>query len=254
MEHFQLGEKRFVPAPIYAFVLHDWQLAKYDYKPRSLFDPNDGLLDTVGYPEMVNLTPRPGIRLTEQLQWFMVKQLVLSKYNKNVNNKQEFFGRLSSEEREYIVRAFCGLTKSQTAFTNNAGTEEESGRRNYIAGWNTGGEFPILFENTCGGTTVELFSNIKYANGYKIKTLRNSDYEIWKNRTYKSHPQYFTKAVNATVIPYQGKWRIDAMHYLDGKEVAIPIISETGYSFIATDRVILLNWNNSIPSPYYPYP
>lgn len=240
------------PHGILAFVLFDWQ-TQYYYRedwgysvPRSLFSDKDGLDNTKGYPGMCPLDPRVGVKLTEKLQLFWVDQMSISLYQKRFSN-------LNEEQTKVIKQAWLGMTKSQTAFTNNAGTEEESGRRNYINGWNLDGEYPILFENVCIGTTVELYNNYKYSSGYKIKTLRTSDYEIWKNWTFLDHPTYFTVATNSTVIPFNGRWKVEPFHYLRGRDVPVPIISETGYSFISPSRVRILRDNEYPPSSYYGY-
>lgn len=220
---------------IFAFVLHDWQLAQYNYKPRSLFSSTDGLRDNIGYPEMCPLDPRIGVKLTERLQLFWFKQLQLS---------------APSMTTAELKNAWRGLTKGHTAFMNNKGTDD--GYADYINRTNEGAEPPQLFENTCGGTTVELFNRVEYARGYRVKTLKTSDYAIWKNWNFRTHPQYFTKATNATVVPYGGKWRVDAMHYLRGQDVPVPIISEAGYVFIDPVRVRVLADGELFPREYYP--
>lgn len=226
------------PAGIFAFVLYDWMLAMYDYKPRSLYSPTDGLADDHGYPQMVPLDPRIGVKLTERLQWWWFEQLAFAA------------PRMGMED---LKNAWRGLTKRQTAFCNNAGTEQTGGRRNYINDWNTSArEYPILWENTCGGHVVELYSREEYARGYKVKALKVSDYDKWKGWNLRTHPQYFTKATNATVIPYGDKWRVDAMHYLGGADVPIPLMSETGFLYIAKERVRLLEPNEAWPGAYYP--
>lgn len=226
-----------VPAPppgVFAFVLHDWQLEQFKYKPRSLFSPTDSLGDDKGYPEMCPFNPRIGVKLTERLQWWWFGQLRLSAPGMSIAE---------------LKNAWRGLTKGFTAFMNHKGTDEY---HDYINRANEGADLPQLFENTCGGTTVELFNRSIYAKGYKVKTLKTSDYEIWKNCNFRSHPQYFTLATNSTVIPYGGKWRVDPMHYLGGRDVPVPIISETGYVFIDPARVRVLDDGELFPREYYP--
>lgn len=223
------------PPGIFAFVLHDWQMRQFDFKPRSLLDPRDQLDDEKGYPEMCPLDPRIGVKLTERLQQFWFKQLQLS---------------APSMFMTELKNAWRGLTKGHTAFMNKKGTD--NGYADYINGTNEGAEPPQLFENTCGGTTVELFNRSIYAKGYKVKTLKTSDYELWKNWNFRTHPQYFTLATNSTVIRYADKWRVDPMHYLDGQDVPVPIISEAGFVFIDPARVRVLADGELFPRAYYP--
>lgn len=233
------------PPGVFAFVLHDWQLEQFKYKPRSLFSPTDSLGDDKGYPEMCPFNPRIGVKLTERLQWWWFGQLRLSA---GVHSAQAGLSAPGMSIAE-LKNKWRGLTKGFTAFMNNKGTDEY---RDYINKANEGADLPQLFENTCGGTTIELFNKSIYAKGYKVKTLKTSDYVIWKGFTFRSHPQYFTKATNATVISYGGKWRVDPMHYLDGADVPVPIISETGYVFIDPARVRVLDANEAFPRSYFP--
>jgi hypothetical protein len=242
--------KLVVPPPVFAFVLHDFQTEDYNYLPRPLYDPNDKLDDDKGWPEMCPLDPRVGVKLTERLQWFWVKQLVLSAYGVDVNNRDQFRARLSLNQQDYIENAWRGLTKSQTAFTNQRGTDTG---RDYIRRLHPDADLPLLFENTCGGTVVELASRTVYSKGYKVKTLRTLDYEAWRSWTYKDHPQYFTKATVSTptqLAPHL--WRVDPFHYLDGEDVPVPIISDAGYVFVAPSRVRMLAQAEAWPRAYVP--
>ena len=74
------------PLGVFAVVLHDYETSEYfraDWNtsvPRGLFEDNDRLKNEQGWPEMVPFEPRMGVKLTEELQWFWFKQLVLSQY------------------------------------------------------------------------------------------------------------------------------------------------------------------------------
>jgi len=230
------------PAGLFAYVLFDWQLAMYDYKPRSLFDPRDGLNDDQGYPQTCPFSPRPGVQLTERLQWFWVEQLCVSKYRRG-------WKYLTPDKQIVIKEAWRGLTKSQTALTNRRGTDV---CWDYIRGINEDADLPMLFENACGGTTIELSNRKLYSKGYEVKTLRVRDYDKWKNWTFLDHPQYFAIATNATVIPDGGKWRVDPFHYLGGADVPFPILSEAGVVYVAPERVRILGEGEPFPYPYYP--
>lgn len=255
------------PAPVghFAYVLHDREpyaiLEQSEYYredwgycvPRGLLEDDDKLKNDRGWPEMVPLEPRTGVKLDERLQWFWMKQLVLSKYgisliepmsgSRLVTIKEQFL-QLPQWQRDYMLNAWRGITKGETAFMNGKGTDHN---RDFIRGENEDGEFPQLFENLCGGATIELYSRFPYGRGYKVKTLRVADYETWKHWTYQDHPQYFFAGKNAT--PYLvgtvdtftevGPWKVDDMHYLDGKPVIVPILS-AGDEYVKVNRVRLL--------------
>ena len=101
-------------------------------------------------------------------------------------------------------------------------------------------------------------STATYRKGYKVKTLRTSDYEEWKNWTFLDHPQFFTLATNATpflagtkdTVTMTGPWKVDPMHYLDGKHVPGPIISDAGHVFVEPNRVRMLSPQEPTPNPY----
>jgi len=236
-------------------VLHDYQTSEYFRKdwgysvPRGLFEDKDRLKNIQGWPEMVPFEPRAGVKLTEELQWFWFKQLILSYFG------HAHFDMLTPQERVFIKNAWRGITKGHTAFCNSKGTDTG---RDFIRDVNRNEELPVLWENTCGGSTVELNSDATNAKGYKVKTLRVSDYEKWKNWTFLDHPQFFTFGTNAT--PYligtidtfttQGPWKVDPMHYLDGKHIPVPIISEAGYVFLEPNRARILDTWEQTPNPY----
>jgi len=243
------------PAGIFGFVLHDYQTSEYFRKdwnysvPRGLFDDKDRLKNNQGWPEMVPFEPRVGVKLTERLQGFWFKQLILSYYGHSE------FDRLTPKEIEFIKEAWRGLTKGHTAFTNGKGTDT---CWDFIRGVNRNGDLPVLWENTCGGSLLELNSAAKYTKGYKVKTLRTSDYERWKDWTFLDHPQFFTFGTNATpflagtrdTYTTKGPWKVDPMHYLDGKHVPVPIISNAGHVFVETNRVRILRPDEPTPRPY----
>lgn len=243
------------PPGVFAFVLHDYQTSEYfrndwNYSvPRGLFADNDKLKNDQGWPEMVPFEPRVGVKLTEPLQWFWFKQLILSYYGHPDIN------RLSSAQKEFIKEAWRGLTKGHTAFCNGKGTDT---CWDFIRDVNEGGELPILWENTCGGSLVELYSTAPYAKGYKVKTLKTADYGIWKDWTFLDHPQFFTFATNATpflvgtkdTFTKTGPWKVDPMHYLGGKHVPVPIISNAGYVYVKTNRARILRAEEPTPRPY----
>lgn len=243
------------PAGVFAVVLHDFETSAYLRKdwgysvPRGLFRDNDRLKNEFGWPEMVPFEPRVGVKLTEELQWFWFRQMILSRFGHSE------FDRLTVEEKDFMKNAWRGITKSYTAFCNGRGTDR---CWDFIRNVNIDEELPILWENTCGGTMIELNSAAVYSKGHKVKTLRTSDYETWKDWTLLDHPQFFTFGTNAT--PYRagtddtftttGPWKVDPMHYLHGNHVPVPIISNAGHVFVEPERIRILDDSEPTPSPY----
>jgi len=243
------------PPGVFAFVLHDFQTSHYFRRdwgysvPRGLFEDKDRLKNRQGWPEMVPLEPRVGVKLTKELQWFWFKQQILSYFG------HADFNRLTREEMKFIKNAWRGITKGHTAFCNGKGTDT---CWDFIRNENRDKDLPVLLENTCGGTTVQLNSDQIYTKGYKVKTLRVSDYEEWKNWTFWDHPQFFTFGTNAT--PYltgtkdtfttTGPWKVDPMHYLGGKHIPVPILSKAGHVYVEPDRVKILDPGEPTPKPY----
>lgn len=262
------------PPGVFAFALNDYQTSEYYREdwgysvPRSLLEDDDKLKNDQGWPQIVPFDPRDGVKLTKELQWFIIKQLVLAKYGialiehysgtRLVTIEEEFYKRLTNEQQAYIKKAWSGLTKSWTAFMNGKGTEEGSGNRDYINGWNLEGEFAKIFELCCGGNLLQLASNVKYGRGYKVLTLRAADYWKWKHWTFLDHPQFFMLATNATpflrgtrdTLTNTGPWKVDPMHYLDGAHVPLPIFSADGYVYAETHRVRILRADEPTPPPY----
>jgi hypothetical protein len=240
---------------VFAYVLHDYETEEFFRKdwgypvPRGLLKDNDKLKNDNGWPEMVPFEPRVGVKLTRDLQWFWFRQLVLSYFG------HTDMGSLRPDQMDFMLNAWRGITKGHTAFMNHKGTDT---CWDYIRNVNRDEELPMLFENTCGGTTIELTSDKPHAKGYKVRTLRTSDYETWKDWTFLDHPQFFTFGTNAT--PYRsgtkdrfsttGPWKVDPMHYLEGRHVPVPIISEKGHVFVEPNRVRILRRNEATPSPY----
>lgn len=243
------------PAGVFAVALHDYQTSEFyrrdwNYSvPRGLLNDRDNLKNDVGWPEMVPFDPREGVKLTEKLQWFWFKQLILSYYG------HSDFNRLSAAQKDFIKEAWRGVTKGHTAFCNGKGTDT---CWDYIRGVNEHAELPMLWENTCGGSLLELSSAVPYTRGYKVKTLKTADYELWKDWTFLDHPQFFSFGTNATpyligttdTVTKSGPWKVDPMHYLDGKHLPIPIISDAGYVFVKTHRVRILQVTEPTPGPY----
>lgn len=260
---------------LYAYCLQDYESMDFFREdwgysvPRSLLDDKDKLNNMLGYPSMVPLKPRIGVKLTKELQWFWVKQLVLSAYgielieSNSVTFEQEFNRRLLPTQQIYIKEAWRGLTRDNTAFTNGRGTNSVSGGeecRDYIRGLNLSAEYPMLWENTCSGNTLRVNSKTVPADAewVEVRTLKTSEYGIWRNWNFRTHPELFTLATNST--PYlvgtrdtwtkTGPWKVDPMHFLGGKDVPVPLISAAGYVYVLRSRVRILVDPVRFPSVY----
>lgn len=264
-----------IPATgVYGFLLHDFQTTHYfrpkdasgnwGYSvPRGLLEDKDKLDNDKGWPQMVPGDPRLGVRLTENLQWFWVLQLVLSKYGIDIEpTRASFEAKLSKAQRDYIGNAWRKLTRDDTAFTNGSGTWSKQ------TGENTGVDFinrigmdkplPRLWENGCGGTVVELYARTPERQGYKAKTLKPSEFAAWRNWNFRTHRSRFVIATNSTPylvgtreeITLVGPWRVNGMHFLDGSDVVLPLMSESGYVYFRANRVQILEPGSPWPGAY----
>lgn len=257
------------PPGIWAQALHDYDRPEYfraDLNrsvPRSLFDPRDKLKDDSGYPEMIPLSPRVGVKLSKALQWFWVKQLVYAKFRIEIKEREigdiripierDFELKLSPAQREYIKEAWRGLTKGHTALTNGAGTDTRADFINRLRMSNQPGDLPILWELTSGGSLLKLHSRESYGTGYKVLTLSLNRFQEWKDWIYIDHPGFFSFATNSTPFGFDGElsrlgpWRVDNFHYLGGIPVPVPLISDLGFLYIRKDRVRLLEPGEPFP-------
>ena len=255
------------PLPgLYVYALHDFECEDFFRRdwgysvPRSLISDRDKLDNAKGYPAMVPLKPRVGVKLTERLQWFWVKQLALSAFGihlvetENRSFRQEFYGKLTRSQQLFVKDAWHGLTRDDTAFTNGRGTWSKSGLndpcRDYILEKNLSAEYPMLWENTCTGHTMRVNSQTipVDAEWIEIKTLKTDQYPVWKNWNFLDHKEFFTFATNST--PYKvgtvntvtktGPWKVEPMHFLGGKDVPVPLMSNTGMAYAARSRVKIL--------------
>lgn len=239
-----------LPPGVWARVLHDFETNTYYRKdwgynvPRSLFDDNDKLKNDAGYPEMVPFRPRLGVKLTEPLQWFWYDQLRLSAGN-------------TMTEAE-LKAAWRGVTKGWTAFTNGRGTDT---CWDYITPANEHEELPILWENTCGGSLVELDSIQVHSFGgeswFKLKVMDPVRLSEYQGYNFRTHPHLFTIGTVSTPYGYDGKvtnkgpWRVDPFHYLKGRDVPVPKFAAGGYTFIRTNRVRLMRVGDQFPPRVY---
>lgn len=272
---------------IYAYALHDFECdeffrprnakGEWGYNvPRSLLEDKDKLKNWNGYPEMVPFKPRNGVKLTETIQYWWAAQLVWSKYRISIfpyrnssghlfTVKELFHTKLTKTQQEYIANAFYKLTADQTAFTNGSGTNDRNEPTGRCFLTNTGGpDLPILWENGCGGNTYkvgykEVNSEMEYI---ELVTLKASEYSTWCTWKYDDpeHRWAFTYATNETpflvgtinTLTNKGPWKVDAMHFLDGADVIVPLISNEGHVFVKASRVEIIRELYKYRRPYVP--
>lgn len=268
----EILEERKLLEGIYVFALHDFQ-TKYYFRtdwgysvPRSLYEDKDKLINTEGYPEMVPLKPRMGVELTRRLQWFWVRQLVLSMYGISIYEhdglsvEEDFQRKLDLTRQSFIIEAWRRITKGHTAFTNGRGTDTCI---DYIGKNNTSStSLPILWENTCGGHTLLVNSKTitDTMEWIEVKTLKASEYDKWKMADFRL-PQwrpFFTFGTNS--VPFRSgtrntfaktpPWKVDPMHFLNGNNVPVPLISATGYVYVHRSRIRILGSIDQFPEAY----
>jgi len=239
MIHLDIQVRRpFIP---FVCTLHDYETSAWNFKPRSLFRNDDGLLNKVGYPEIVPLLNRDGTDMTEEIQFLW--------FNQNGLN-------MTLDERK---QSWASLTSGHRAFTNNAGTDT---RADFIRRVNLEEDLPVLFELSCGGNVFELDSlevfSLMEENYYRVKTLdplKVSQYSEWNRNT---HPQFFHLATNSTPFGFDGEvsetppWRVDAFPQFNGR-VVVPIFSANGINYVRTNRVKIMSPTDIFPPhPYNP--
>lgn len=210
----------------YYVLLHDFELARYDYKPRPLFDPDDNLANSMGYPEMVPFTERKGMPLNETMQWYWFDICVLAQYH-TVFGAIRWYS-LTSEQRKKIAAEWGTFTDSRRFATNHAGTDANA---NYVAARILGeplkSDLPKQFEVACGGNIVKAKSH-EPVNRYGEPCI---EVEVWNGRNpapdaltfnWMTHPHLVHLATIATPFGYDGQptrtgpWRVDPFPFFGG--------------------------------------
>jgi len=255
----QIQPETYPPLPAgrsFVRTLHDYETAVWNFKPRSLFSPTDGLKDKLGYPEIVPLRTRAGVKLTQALQRLWFDQLLLAMFEHNR------YAELTAEQQDAAKRAWANLTSSARAFTNHAGTDANEGRADFIRGLNLDGELPRIFELSCGGNVFELASsNPESFLGkmwWKVRTLdpaKTYNSSEWNRQT---HPEYFHVATNSTPFSRNNRWVVDPFPQLanvgyPGRDVIVPVLSARGFNYVEVSRVVMMkNGDRFPPKPYNP--
>jgi len=270
---------------IHAYALHDPDCdvffrrrnaqGKWGYNvPRMLTSDTDRLSNWDGFPEMVPFNPREGVRMTEQIQWWWMAQLVWSKYRIDIFEKDLFSGRvftvkeqfhlrLTRVQQDYMKEAWRQLTRDDTAFMNGSGTNAKGDPTGKCYINNTGGSsLPRLWENGCGGSTYKVAYQqvLPEMTVIKLRTLKPSEHHIWKTWKFDDplHRCYFTYAVNSTpflvgtrdTYTETGPWKVDPMHMLGGTHVPVPLMNDNGIVYVDRNRADVIYDMREYRNPY----
>lgn len=271
---------------IFAYMKHDQETAFYFRKrdargnwgynvPRMLQSDTDHLPNDKGFPEMVPMRPRDGIRLTEELQWFIVAGFCWSRYRidiyeydaagRTVTVKEQFYRKLHMVQQDYLKEAFRQCFRDDTAFSNHSGiynkkTGEWTGK-SFIH--DKGGPgLARMWELSCGGSThMVATSDVPDDMEYiPLLALKPTDYKIWRRYKFDDPNvrHFFFYATNTT--PYKvgtrdtltniGPWKAYEMHFLDGAHVPLPFMSNTGRVEVQRIRVEILRDMREFRYPY----
>lgn len=272
---------------LYAYIKHDQETSFY-YRPRDargnwgynvprmLVSDRDHLDNTDGFPEAVPMSPRDGIRLTEELQWFIVGQFCWSRYwidilekelpgGRVVTVKEQFHSKLNRTQQDFLKEAFRQCFRDDTAFSNHSGifnkkTGEWTGK-SFIH--DTGGpDLPRMWELSCGGSTHKVASTTvtEDMEFIELVALKPSDYRTFRQHKFDD-PRYrheFFFAVNSTpfkvgtrdTLTNTPPWKADEMHFLGGAHVPLPFMSIHGKVKVARVRVQTLRDMREFRYPY----
>lgn len=256
---------------MFVFMRHDFQTSHY-YRaswgrnvPRMLQSDKDHLTNDDGFPQMVPGDPRIGVRMDYDIQWFIAKQFVLSKYGIHLTGDFEraFKSVLSPTQQSYIKEAFRQAFRDDTAFTNHSGIyNKRSGEwtgKSFLH--NTGGpSLPRIWENSCGGSTHRI--NSKYVTDdmdtIEVATLNPAKFHEWKDYNFIDNREYFVFATNITpylvgtrnTLTKVGPWKVDPMHMLGGAHVPLPLMSRDGKLHFKRNRVDIMYNMLEFRNPY----
>lgn len=249
------------PLTDYYVLLHDFETEVWDYRPRSLFSPDDGLLDKMGYPEMVPFTERKGMPLTAVIQWFWFDLCVLSQYGTVFGTVE--WNRLSKEQQRKIASEWGTFTDSKRFATNHAGTDENA---NHIAERILGQPLKSgtakQLEVACGGNVVKAVSHTP-VNRYGEQCIQ---IEVWDGINpapnaltfnWKTHPHLVHWATNVTPFGYDrqpsktGPWRVDPFWFYGGAGSPYALYFSSP-NYVPLNRVRRLHASELYPRPYSP--
>lgn len=265
LEYFVVEEKKFVlqddTLSDFYVLLHDFQTPAWNFRPRSLFSHDDGLLDKSGYPEMVPFTERKGMPLTKEIQWFWFNLCVLSQYGTIFGTAE--WNRLSKEQQRKIASEWGTFTDSKRFATNNAGTDVNA---NYIAERILGQPLKSgtarQLEVACGGNIVKARSHTPVTR-YGQQCI---EIEIWDGRNpapnaltfnWITHPHLVHRATISTPFGYNrqpsqtGPWRVDPFSFFDGAGSPYALYFSSP-NYVPLDRVRRLRASELKRRPYYP--
>jgi hypothetical protein len=255
---------------MFVFMKHDFQTSFYYRQgwgrsvPRMLQSDSDHLTNDDGFPQMVPGKPRIGVRMDYGIQWFIVKQFVLSRYGIMLTGDIErgFKSVLSTTQQTFIKEAFRQAFRDDTAFTNH------SGIYNKRTGWsgksfihNTGGpSLPRIWENSCGGSTHRVNQKLitDDMDWIEVATLDPAKFHEWREYNFIDNREYFVFATNSTpylvgtrnTLTKTGPWKVDPMHMLGGAHVPLPLMSAGGKLQFERRRVEIMYNMTEFRTPY----
>lgn len=233
----------------YYIVLHDFETSVWNYKPRSLFDPSDGLQNKQGYPETCRLKSRSGegTALAKELQWHSFNLCLLYQYGFKYDSTG--WKNLTNEQRKKAVNEWTTFTDSRRFWMNHAGTDL---RANYVSNKVLGtplkSGLPIAQNIVTGGNTVRVLRHEPdYFAGEPYLEIK-----VWDG----SFPAPTTKdlihlATNSTPFVYGSKWRVDPFGFFQGRGSPYFVLSKER-QWIPLNRVRRLKESELFPRPYYP--
>lgn len=249
------------PLTDYYVLRHDFETDVWQHRPRPLWSHDDGLLDKMGYPEMVPFTERKGMPLTKVIQWFWFDLCVLSQYGTVFGTAE--WNRLSREQQRKIASEWSTFSDSKRFATNHAGTDVNA---NHIAERILGQPLKSgtakQQEVACGGNVVKAASHTP-VNRYGEPCI---EIEVWNGIqpapdaltfNWKTYPHLVHRATIATPFGYDrqvsqtGPWRVDPFAFFGGAGSPYALYFSSP-NYVALNRVRRLRQSELFPRAYVP--
>lgn len=237
------------PLTDYYVVLHDFETETWNYKPRSLFDLQDGLQNNQGYPETCRLRSATGkgTPFTESIQWHSFNLCLKSQYGFAYSSTG--WKALTREQKRKAVNEWTTFTDSRRFWTNHAGTDL---RANFVSekilGTPLKSGLPIAQNIVTGGNVVlALRSEPDNLSGEACLEIK-----VWDGKDpVPTERNLVHLATNSTPFPYQDRWRVDPFPFFGGKGSPYFVLSHER-QWIPLNRVRRLKKSELFPRPYYP--
>lgn len=227
---------RFTLNPRYGIVLHDHEMLGISRPER-----NGAPTRVYGLPETQKLMDNSPVILTEDLQWFWYDKLKLSYPSTQYDEDLPY--------KKYMQNAFKSLTHGGRAVTNFKGWN--NGYANYPSEINLD-KGPMAFEPILmGGALVQILGQFfKYGEWfYKIRAI-DAKKPLPDIDQYTTPYLFYYATVSTRNALGPGIRQVDPFPQLSGRDVPIPIFSNTGANAIRQAVVRLLEPDEEAPSPY----